>query len=183
MSDTINKVLKYGTVAGIGAVVALIMLFMLLVATVFGGALLLSAGAEDPAQVNHTVNEEFTVGDGDKQASYRVNNVSNATYEGSEYIAIDIRVENVGNESITTRSSMFTLVDEQGREFETDDDLTYEAEIGGYETLSYEQIHPETQTNGTIFFEISSNYDNYRLRVEPVGITSGADEHYVELAQ
>jgi hypothetical protein len=135
----------------------------------------------------HSIGSEFTVGD----VVYQVNDVSTrerigettaGTFMGAEangqYIIMDLSVINEADESITmSTSSVKVMID--GAEYSSSTD----ASIYMDESFSFEQLNPGVQVDGQIAYDVpeSATRDSAELRVNPVGLFSTAEPHYVTL--
>jgi len=144
-----------------------------------------TATAQPESDRNHSVGESFQVGSGAKALEYTVVGTQTTDNIGGEYgsdasgtfLVVDLRIENVGDESVDLTSSVFRLVDNQGREYEVDS----EAMIYLESSISFEQVNPGLSISGTVVFDVPPDQQGRQLRVDPAGIFSTAESHYVRL--
>lgn len=134
----------------------------------------------------HDMNEPFVVGSGAKRVEYTVTNATTTERVGGSFgetadgvfVVVALEITNVGDESFDLSSNVFHLVDSQGREYDTDTEAVIRAENG----LSYEQVNPDLTITGVVIFDVPSDQTGRQLRVDPAGIFSGAESHYVRLS-
>ena len=134
---------------------------------------------------SHTVGESFTVGSGAQSIEYMVASASVTDHVGTEsfgedadgiFVVVELRMTNVGNESLDLSTAPFRMVDSQGREFEVDTGALVYLE----DAIVFEQLHPGLEKRGQIVFDVAAG-DTYRLRIDPAGMFSGAESHTVEI--
>jgi len=138
-----------------------------------------------PVDTTHSMNEAFVVGDGARQVQYAVTGFGTRGAVGGQYGAeasgvfaiLNINVQNVGNESFNLSSNVFTLVDVQKREYDVDTDAMIYME----DSIIFEQVNPGLELQGTIAFDVPTDQQAPRLRIDPAGVFSTAQEHYVNL--
>jgi hypothetical protein len=145
-----------------------------------------------PKPPSHEIGDTFVVGDGAKKLQHRISSkftrekvgdeIGSSTADGVFLGVID-NVKNLGDETVSIDSDeMYHLVDSKERTYKVDDDAVVyatESDAQGEETLIFEELNPGLSLSGAIFFDVSPG--NYRLRVDPAGVISLADDHYVEL--
>jgi len=158
------------------------------------GALAGSGGTgDDPAKsqntpepTTHSVGETFRVGEGAKSIEYTITDVSVQDNVGSGitaeeadgvFVVIQIEMTNVGDESLSLSSNVFTLVDNQDRGYDTDSDAILAIE----DNVIFEQLDPGVTKEGTLVFDVPQDQSGRELKIEPAGIFSDAKEHYVSL--
>jgi len=107
----------------------------------------------------HAINESFVVGSGSQQIGYQVYNSYMYETVGSrytaveadgEFVVVDIGTVAAGKESVMISSSQFTLVDEQGREYDVDSD----ALIATQYNIVFEQLDPGVSKAGVLIFDV-----------------------------
>lgn len=133
----------------------------------------------------HSVHETFSVGSGNREVQYTVTNISTATNIGGQYgenadgvfVIVEIEMKNTGKESFEVSGNLFKLVDSQEREYDTDTDAMIYAE----NSVVYEQVDPGVTKKGVLIFDVPKDQSGRQLKINPVGIFSTADAHYVQL--
>lgn len=150
-----------------------------------------SATATPRPHFDHTLNESFVV-DGERSAQFVIRDAYTANIinpngvraepEGTFLILI-IDMRNTGNEPFNVRSRHLQVVDQDGREFDPDTrtnlDVGYDYRIDA-EGFFSEELQPGLTTRRAVVFDVVPNQE-YRFKIETVGVFSGADEHYVRL--
>ncbi|MFB6244993.1 MAG: DUF4352 domain-containing protein [Candidatus Nanohaloarchaea archaeon] len=136
----------------------------------------------------HSVGSEFTVGD----VRYQVNRVSTrqrigqttaGTFMGAEangqYFIVDLSVMNQADESIRMRTSSLKVVID-GAKYSPDTG----ASVYMDDSFTFEQLNPGVQVDGQIAYDVpaSATVDSAELKVNPVGLFSTAEPHYVDLS-
>lgn len=136
----------------------------------------------------HSIGSEFTVGD----VRYQVNDISTrdrigqttaGTFMGTEangqYLIVDLSVMNEADESIRMRTSSVKV---------TIDSAEYSPDTGASvymdNSFSFEQLNPGVQVDGQIAYDVpaSASTSSMELQVNPVGLFSTAEPHYVDLS-
>ena len=134
----------------------------------------------------HVINESFVVGSGSQRVQYQVFDSYTAETVGSGYTAVEadgkfvvaeIGMVAAGDESVRISSSQFTLVDQQGREYDVDTD----ALIATQYNLVFEQLDPGVSKSGVLIFDVPEDQTKRQLRVGASGMFSTAGPHYVQL--
>jgi hypothetical protein len=162
-------------------------LWVIVILAVIGALAGGDTGGDDDGKsaTTHSIGETFTVGEGDQSIEYTVTNVeTSSTVGGSftseeadgEFVIIDIEMKNVGDESFSLSSSVFSL-SAGGNEYDTDDD----AILAFDNNVIYEQLDPEVTKEGKLVFDVPEDAGDRSLIIEPAGTFSSADEHKVEL--
>lgn len=129
-------------------------------------------------QTTHQTGDTFVVGDGPKQMEYTVTDVEQLEVrEDVVLIAVHLEMENVGKESIDLTSNTFKLVDGQDREYDTARDYMYQRE----DTITFDQMNPGISNEGIVVFEVPKGQSERSLKIEPAGVFSNAEPHYVVL--
>ena len=137
-----------------------------------------------PSTPTHEIGEQFTVGDGPQTVQYTVNGVSTAQEVGPDispveadgtFLLVDVTMENTGDESFNASSNIFTALNAQDQEYDVDTEALVYLDDG----IAFEQLNPGLSTDGSVVFDVPSG--EYRLRIEPVGVFSGARPHLVGL--
>jgi hypothetical protein len=143
---------------------------------------------------SHDLGEPFTVGTGAKSIQYRVRDAFSVdTAVGSSmvsiepdgvFIAVILELENVGQESLDIGTRHLKLLDADGRTFEADTEaLSYAVNDERLaEPLTFDQLQPGLAVTRTILFDVPAG-SAYGLVVDPVGIFSSADDHFVPLGR
>jgi hypothetical protein len=137
--------------------------------------------------------EPFTVGGEGQSIEYNVENAYSTSYisgpierqeADGQYIILVISMQNVGDESVDITTNHFTIVDSQDRTFDASSEQTLWVESDPriqVEGVSFEQLQPGITTEGAVVFQVPEEASEIQFRVEPTGVFSNADEHYVEL--
>jgi len=92
-------------------------------------------------------------------------------------------MENVGNETIDITSRHLKVVDSEDRRFDADTEAnTYINQDSRFdvEGIMFEQLQPGLQQTRAIAFDVATN-QSYAFQVDPAGVFSGAESHYVAL--
>jgi hypothetical protein len=135
---------------------------------------------------NHTMDETFRVGSGEKTIEYTVTDVTTGRAIGNDvagaeadgmFVAVEIRMTNVGDESLDISARPYRLVDGQGRSYETDS----EAMVYADDAVVFEQLDPGLSKRGILIFDVPPDQSSRQLKIEPAGVFSTADPHYVRL--
>ena len=133
----------------------------------------------------HEVGDSFTVGSGEQSVRYTVTEMGTASEVGADVVAeeadgtfllVSLQMENVGDESFNVSSNLFTALNAEDQEYDVDTDAL--ATLGD-SALIFEQLNPGLSTEGQIVFDVPAG--EYRLRVDPAGLTSTAPPHVVTL--
>lgn len=140
--------------------------------------------------LTHEIGESFTVGSGDQSIEYRVvdaffqGTVGSSTL-GEEadgiYFVVILDMENVGQESFDISDRHLRAVDDQDREFEADFGASAYADNDpriDAEGIGYEQLNPGLTITRSVIFDVNPGAE-YQLKIEPAGVFSGADAHYI----
>jgi hypothetical protein len=145
-----------------------------------------TATATPDRSLNHSLGESFRVGSGDQTVEYTITDVRTASQVGSdavgaeadgEFVIVRMELENVGSESFDVSSDPFTLVDDQGRSYDVD----REAQVYPDNAIVFEQLDPGLSKEGVVVFDVPPDQTGRELKIEPVGVFSTADPHYVAL--
>lgn len=146
--------------------------------------------SEDENQ--HDVGELFEVGSGEKSIRYTVQEGTLARAIGSSsfnveadglFLIVILRMENTGNESIDITSRHLRLVDSEGREFDASSEASsYFSQDSRFEAegILFEQLQPGLEQTRAVAFDVPTE-ESYALKIDPAGIFSGAEAHYVAL--
>ncbi len=151
--------------------------------------------SEDESEENdnqHDIDESFRVGSGAQSIRYIVEGGSLATEIGASsinteadgvFIIVILNMENVGDQSIDITSRHLRVVDSQGREFDADTGANIYIEQDSrfdVDGITFEQLQPGLQQTRAVVFDVGPN-ESYALKVDPAGMFSGANIHYVAL--
>jgi hypothetical protein len=125
------------------------------------------------AETSYTLKEEAPAGD----LSFTANTVTKKATIGSGYTAkssqsgtyfvVNVTVKNNGNETITIDSSLFSLTDNQGREFSHSNDGQTALMMSGSNNFFLKQVQPGLSSTGDIVFEIPTDTSGLKLTVKP----------------
>ncbi len=114
------------------------------------------------AGLNETVKEDdlaFTVTGVDKEQTLG-NQFTQKTAQGTFYV-ISLKVENMGNKTVTFNSSQAKVVDAQNREFEYSiDGQTAKGMAQGHVDLFLQQIQPSLSVSGDLVFDLPTDIKN-----------------------
>lgn len=147
---------------------------------------------DTPENQQHKVGESFAVGSGPKAIKYTVKNASLAREIGTSSISTEadgvflvaiLIMENIGDETIDVTSRHLRLIDSQDREFDADTGAAYYIDQDSRfntEGITFEQLQPGLRQTRAIVFDVPSG-ESYALKVDPAGMFSAADTHYVAL--
>jgi RNA polymerase subunit RPABC4/transcription elongation factor Spt4 len=139
-----------------------------------------------PSPLTHSIGETFTVGSGGQSIEYTVSSAEEYDTIGSGmlaeeadgvFVVVEMEMTNVADESVDISSNMYTLVDSEDRQYETDTQAMTRAE----DSVVFEQLDPGVTKRGVVIYDVPTDQIGRQLRVEPAGALSGADEHSVEL--
>lgn len=159
-----------------------------------GGSDPTPTATETTAAVQHEIGESFVVGDGAKSVRYQVNDVFTVEEVGSGqlaqqpdgiFVVVILQMENVGDETLDITTRHLLLIDEQERTFESDTEASIYAEQDARieaEPITFDQLQPGLEVTRSVIYDVPPG-QGYALLIEPVGILSGADEHFVVLGQ
>ena len=135
-----------------------------------------SAGTPTPNPRAHELGDSFVVGSGNHSLEWTVTDVAFDDAGDSTTITVKFNATNVGTETATIDSSTFSVADDQDRVYEPTD-MTVAGQGGDYQR----DVGPGFDAQGVVYFQVPSDGDNRRLRIEPAGVFSTADRHFVEL--
>jgi len=146
----------------------------------------------DEDENQHDIGESFEVGSGEKSIEYIVEEATLARAIGTSsfnveadglFLIVILEMENTGNESIDITSRHLRLVDSQGREFDADTEASsYINQDSRFdaEGILFEQLQPGLAQTRAVPFDVATQ-ESYALKVDPAGIFSGSEAHYVAL--
>lgn len=126
---------------------------------------------EENEQV-YQIGDSFVTGDlgvtiieVDEKTEFRSDNMftDNVTTEG-KFVVVTAKITNNDTKSRTFSSSMFKIIDEQGREFETLTDFNLMMILGDND-LFLESCNPGMSRTGIFVFEVPENISSYSLKV------------------
>lgn len=141
-----------------------------------------------PNRTVHELGEEFVVGGGGQKIRYRVGSPGFGSRVGGEYVGetadgvfmvVPMELVNVGDETFHVSSNLYTLIDEEEREYAPDSAAMTVVD----EAISFaEQLDPGVPKVGVIIFDIPPKSGvSFKLRIDPAGLFSTSDSHYVKL--
>lgn len=148
--------------------------------------------ASSESETQHDVGEAFTVGSGEKSIRYVVEEATLARAIGTSSVNVEadglfliviLNMENTGDKSIDITSRHLRLVDSQGREFEADTEAnTYISQDSRFDVdgILFEQLQPGLEQTRAVAFDVATE-ESYALMVDPAGVFSNAETHYVAL--
>lgn len=153
-----------------------------------------SSPTEDSGQqsLSHEVGESFTVGDGDQAVQYQATDAFSQGAVGSSaigteadgvFVVVILEMENVGDASFDISDRHLRVVDSENREFKADFEASAYADSDPRieaEGITYEQLNPGLSVTRAAIFDVNPGGE-YRLKIEPVGVFSNADTHYVTI--
>jgi len=139
-----------------------------------------------PQSTEHTLDESFVVGDGATRQRYVITGANRTDQVGGEFgvsadqefLVISLEVTNTGDNATRLTSDVFTLVDSEGQTYATDSQAMTFID----EALVLRRPSPGVSIKGVVIFDIPSERQGLRLRIEPVNSTSESDAHYVEIS-
>lgn len=127
------------------------------------------SGSTNSEATTYGLNQEAPAGD----LSFTVNSVSKKKTIGSAYTSktsqsgtyalIDVTVKNSGKDTITIDSSLFSIVDNQGREFKYSTDGQTAYTMAGAENFFLKQIQPGLSVTGVVVFELPEDATGLQL--------------------
>lgn len=147
-------------------------------------------GSTGEASLSHDIGEPFTVGDGDQSVQYQATDAFTQNAVGSSgfgteadgvFLVVILEMENVGDESFDITDRHLRAVDSENREFEADFEASAYADSDSrieVEGITSEQLNPGLSVTRAVIFDVNPGGE-YRLKIEPVGVFSSADTHYV----
>lgn len=167
---------------------------IVVVLLIAGGAMMGGDDTDDTAtaeEIEHQMGDSFEVGE-DKAIEYTVHNAYSTDviygYEAQrtdeQFIVVEVEMTNVGDESIDISRRNFQTVDSQDRQFDVNRDAIHKVDSDErfqVDGITFEQLDPGVSAKGLVVFEMPANETDIRFKIEPVGVFSTADEHYVEL--
>jgi hypothetical protein len=129
----------------------------------------------------HEMEETFTVGSGDNRAQYMITDVSIASEGEFEepdgvFVIVEFEIKNDAQQSFRIDEEIYTLEDNQGRQYDADTPFGLDNSIG-----FGEQVDPGVTQSVTVAFDVPPNQTDRRLLIEPAGTFSNADTHQVIL--
>lgn len=138
-----------------------------------------------PSEPTHQVGETFTVGSGEYQVEYTVENVRTTDRIGGEFgaeadgefVVVELSMENTADESFTVSSNRYQLVDGQDRAYDVDSESVFYLD----DPVAFEQLNPGVSTSGAIVFDVPTDQSVRRLQIRPAGAFSSARTHAVVL--
>jgi hypothetical protein len=142
--------------------------------------------------LSHDIGESFTVGDGDQSVQYQATDAFTQNAVGSSgigteadgiFLVVILEMENVGDESFDITDRHLRAVDGEDREFEADFEASAYADSDSRieaEGITSEQLNPGLSVTRAVIFDVNPG-EEYRLKIEPVGVFSNADTHYVPI--
>lgn len=147
---------------------------------------------ESDSTPTHEIGEAFTVGSGDSTVEYTVSSASSYSEIGGEFsseeangvfLVVQLEMTNQTGETIDVSSNHLKAVDAEDNQFDADAGASVYVESDpriDAEGISFEQLNPGLTTSGAVVFDVAPG-NSYRLLVEPVGLFSSAESHFVEL--
>jgi len=143
--------------------------------------------------LTHDIGDSFVVGEGAQSIEYTVNGyetIEDYIGPGPEigsspdgiFAVVNLDLENVGDESLDLTSRNLQLIDDQDRMFEADTEASvYAGQDSRIEAdaITFDQLQPGLSVTRSVIYDVPSG--TYRLAVEPAGVFSNADTHYVPL--
>jgi hypothetical protein len=151
-----------------------------------------STGESEQESFSHDIGESFTVGDGSQSVQYQATDAFSQEAVGSSgigseadgvFLVVILEMENVGDESFDITDRHLRAVDSEDREFEADFEASAYADNDPRieaEGITYEQLNPGLSVTRAAVFDVNPGRE-YRLKIEPVGVFSSADTHYVTI--
>lgn len=112
------------------------------------------------------------VNNAEERESFESDNqfIDDVTTDG-KFIAVEATISNNDKEAKTFHSSMFKIVDDQGREFQTLTDMNLML-ILDKQNLFLESVNPGMSRTGVFVFEVPADVESYSLEVSG-GMFSG----------
>ncbi|WEL19946.1 DUF4352 domain-containing protein [Candidatus Nanohalococcus occultus] len=97
-----------------------------------------------------------------------------------QFLIVDMSVMNDADESIRMRTSSVNLM-----VGDAEYSPNTEASVYMDNSFSFEQLNPGVQVDGQIAYDVpqSTSADTVELKVNPVGLFSTAEPHYVNLGE
>ena len=120
---------------------------------------------EDEAVVS--VEEPVTVGDVQWaviEAQYLERIVSRMGSEEGNFVMVDVALQNNSNQDVTLATPFITLVDDEGREFEADQERNF-THLDPEKNMFVNHIDPGSTKEGRVIFAVAPDSSNIRLKV------------------
>ena len=89
------------------------------------------------------------------------------TSQSGTYLVINMTVENNGSDTITIDSSLFTVTEDEGREFSHSNDGQSALITNGTNNFFLKQVQPGLSATGDIVFEVPEDATGLQLIVKP----------------
>lgn len=114
-----------------------------------------------------SVEETITVGDvrwSVIEAQYLDRIVSRMGSEEGNFVMVDVALQNNSNQDVTLATPFITLVDDEGREFEADQERNF-THLDPEKNMFVNHIDPGSTKEGRVIFAVAPDSSNIRLKV------------------
>lgn len=116
------------------------------------------------------VENELVVGDAnikviksqEKKVLKSNNQFINDAKTKGKFVRLDVEITNTGDKAKLFNNSAFKLIDDQGREFETTNNMDVMTIIDN--DVFLREINPDMSIEGTLIFEVPSDVESYSLK-------------------
>lgn len=114
-----------------------------------------------------SVEEPITVGNvrwSVIEAQYLDRIVSRMGSEEGNFVMVDVALQNNSNQDVTLATPFITLVDDEGREFEADQERNF-THLDPEKNMFVNHIDPGSTKEGSVIFAVAPDSSNIRLKV------------------
>ncbi len=114
-----------------------------------------------------SVEEPITVGNvrwSVIEAQYLDRIVSRMGSEEGNFVMVDVALQNNSNQDVTLATPFITLVDDEGREFEADQERNF-THLDPEKNMFVNHIDPGSTKEGRVIFAVAPDSSNIRLKV------------------
>ena len=94
------------------------------------------------------------------------------TSQSGTFVIVNMTLANKGKETLTTDSSLFELMDSEGRTFENSRDGQAAVMLGGNDNFFLKQVQPGLSATGDVVFEVPSDASGLKIVVRAGAFSS-----------
>ena len=98
------------------------------------------------------------------EAQYLDRIVSRMGSEEGNFVMVDVALQNNSNQDVTLATPFITLVDDEGREFEADQERNF-THLDPEKNMFVNHIDPGSTKEGRVIFAVAPDSSNIRLKV------------------